>query len=462
MHQSSSNNSDSANTTGAQDTTSGSLHNPLRTAIDALEIRVVAARAPTAVGRVAVVADGLVLGRAEGPGQLYLDDSRVSRIHARVEGATPRGPFRLVDASSKNGLRANGAPVNSHVLSLGDVLRMGDTLLIVDRASVPLSRSPVDFVAEGAASRLVRAEIDRVGPTDLSVVLTGASGTGKEVLARALHTRSQRLGPFHAVNCGAIPKDLVEASLFGHRRGAFTGAVSDQDGHFVAAHGGTIFLDEVAELSASAQVALLRVLETRELTPVGSTQHRAVTARVIVATHQDLPQLVRDGTFRDDLYARLAEWPIAVPSLAERKADIPELVRWLVPPGVTVSVDALEGLLLDPWPHNVRGLRTALRQAEVRAAGATCERRVEIDLAHLGAELAGRILEDVPLVGAPRGPFERPTHAELTATLALYRGQISLVAAHFGKDRRQIYRWLEYAGIERPTGGRRQGEPPSD
>ncbi|MBT9556138.1 MAG: sigma 54-interacting transcriptional regulator [Myxococcales bacterium] len=446
--------------TDPRDTTSQSDLRIPEYAREGLVLRVVASPDARALTQV------LRLNASERPGKgtekdigrdehcdLTLHEGRVSRRHALVQIAGPGGLARLTDAGSKNGLRVNGNPTQAYVLRSGDVVRIGDSILVVDVAdgddvlSGEQATQP-DFVAVGTLSRAAVRETLRAAPTDLSVLFQGPSGTGKEVYSAALHHHSGRRGPFHAVNCGAIPRELVEASLFGHRKGAFTGAVAAHDGHVRSAQGGTLFLDEVAELSLAAQVALLRVIEAREVTPVGSTRSEPVDVRIVAATHQDLRAAVAAGSFRDDLYARLAEWTIAIPALEARRADIPPLVSTFVGPDVTLHPDALEALLIAPWPHNVRGLRAAVRQADVRARSTPASASTEIRLAHLPpaiADLIGKSLRTAP--GAAPGPFARPSPEELKATLSHYGGRIHLVAQHFGKDRRQIYRWLEYAGL---------------
>ncbi len=210
--------------------------------------------------------------------------------------------------------------------------------------------------------------VDRVAPSDASVLLVGETGTGKEVLARRLHARSERrAGPFVAVNCGAIPRDLLEGELFGYVKGAFTGAVRDHKGRIEQAHGGTLFLDEISEMPLDLQPKLLRVLEERTIPVLGLAGEREVDVRVVAASNQDLQQAVQSGRFRKDLYYRLNVVQVRVPPLRERREDIPVLVRYFLakwgsgrPPDVDPA--AMEVLVSAPWPGNVRELENVCRR----------------------------------------------------------------------------------------------------
>ena len=208
--------------------------------------------------------------------------------------------------------------------------------------------------------------VERIAATDATVLLTGASGTGKEMVARAVRAKSHRAsGPFVAVNCGAIPRDLVESELFGHVKGAFTGATREKKGKFELADGGTILLDEVAELAIDLQVKLLRVLQERTVEPVGSERTRAVDVRVIAATNVDLQARVSDGRFREDLFYRLNVIPIRVPGLAERSDDIPVLARVFVERAaaeVRISTPLMARLTAHDWPGNVRELENLIER----------------------------------------------------------------------------------------------------
>jgi transcriptional regulator with GAF, ATPase, and Fis domain len=228
----------------------------------------------------------------------------------------------------------------------------------------------------------VLAHVGRVAPTDASVLVTGETGTGKELIARAVHSASPRRDkPLIKVNCAALPAGLVESELFGHEKGAFTGAIARRQGRFELADGGTIFLDEIGELPAEAQVKLLRVLQEREFDRVGGTAPIRVDVRVIAATNRDLLQEVRGKHFREDLYYRLNVFPVRLPPLRERRDDIPLLVHFLVnkfAPRVGkrldgVSRETMRRLQEYPWPGNVRELENVLERAVILATGATLE-----------------------------------------------------------------------------------------
>lgn len=225
---------------------------------------------------------------------------------------------------------------------------------------------------QGLAPAIARAR--KAAASDIQVLLTGETGTGKEVFAKAIHGESSRAGgPFVAINCGAIPAQLIESTLFGHEKGAFTGAVSKSLGKFREAEGGTIFLDEVGDLPLDAQVKLLRVLQQKEVEPVGAGQPVSVNVRVISATHQNLEEAIRKGRFREDLYFRLNVLPIVIPALRERKGDIPLLARHLVhrfcaqerKPLKTLSLETDRILMNQDWPGNVRQLENTLQRAVV-------------------------------------------------------------------------------------------------
>lgn len=229
----------------------------------------------------------------------------------------------------------------------------------------------VDIIGHAPCMQKVFNRIERVSATTATVLISGESGTGKELAARALHQLSPRSKqPFIAINCGAIPENLAESELFGATKGAFTGAMQDKQGKFAAAHQGTIFLDEVGELSLNVQTKLLRLLQEGVVTPIGATKEQAVDVRVIAATHKNLPQMVQDGVFREDLYYRLNVVPLHMPPLRERQEDIPRLIEHFLarfsrtyqikPPELSSSL--LKFLLNYDWPGNVRQLSNTLEQ----------------------------------------------------------------------------------------------------
>jgi DNA-binding NtrC family response regulator len=220
--------------------------------------------------------------------------------------------------------------------------------------------------------------IDKVAPTDVTVLVRGESGTGKELVARAIHSRSPRAkGPFVAVNCASFSRELVESELFGHERGAFTGAVARREGKFEAADGGTLFLDEIGDMGLETQAKLLRVIQEKRFERIGGNQSLAVDVRIIAATNQDLEAMVRDGRFREDLYYRIKVVEVRVPPLRERREDIPLLVMNFLndacerfgTPHKTLAPEAMRECVENPWRGNVRSLRSAIEQAVILSSG---------------------------------------------------------------------------------------------
>jgi sigma-54 specific flagellar transcriptional regulator A len=254
-------------------------------------------------------------------------------------------------------------------------------------AAVPAKLEEM-IVGDAPVMATLRRIVRQVAPSEASVLLTGPSGSGKEVFARAIHTLSPRAGkPFVAVNCGAIPKDLLESVLFGHEKGSFTGAHAQHKGRFEEADGGTLFLDEIGDMPAEMQVKLLRVLEERAVQRVGGRGHIGVDVRIVAATHRDIDAAIDSGAFREDLFYRLAVFPVEIPGLAERIGDVPMLVDHFLgqQPGrrgrVAFSAEAYARMAEHGWPGNVRELRNFVDRAGVMFAGRT-----------IGADEAGALL----------------------------------------------------------------------
>jgi len=256
------------------------------------------------------------------------------------------------------------------------------------------------IIAHSRAMQQVIELVQRVAPTEAPVLILGESGTGKELIARALHHTSQRVrGPFVAVNCGALPEALLESEIFGHVKGAFTGATVSKRGLFEEAHGGTFFLDEIGDMPAALQVKLLRTLQDGEVRRVGATQAVQVNARVVAATHRNIEQMLRAGTFREDLFYRLNVITLLLPALRQRRDDIPALADHFLhhfsrQQGrvCRLSPEALERLLRYAWPGNVRELENAMQRAVILAAGEalTLPNSHPISLPALGSPLARR------------------------------------------------------------------------
>jgi transcriptional regulator with PAS, ATPase and Fis domain len=287
-------------------------------------------------------------------------------------------------------------------------------------------------------------ELRRVAASPVSVLATGESGTGKELIARAIHDISGRQGAFVAINCGAIPANLVESELFGYRRGAFSGAREDREGLVRRAHRGTLFLDEIAELPPGSQVALLRVLQEGEVRPVGASDAIAVDVRVVAATHQSLQVRIAEGRFREDLYARLAGFELCLPPLRERCEDLGSLIASILvrlgpqAADVTLHPAAARALLTYPYPLNVRQLEQALRTAVVLSGGG------RIDVAHLPESI--RLHR--PAIGCGLRPEDRAVRERLIEVLRQTRGNVTAAGRAIGKAPIQVRRWCARFGID--------------
>src|ERR1700722_1490401 len=287
--------------------------------------------------------------------------------------------------------------------------------------------------ASDAMERVVELAC-RVARADVRVLITGPNGAGKERIAQIVHANSAiHGGPFVAINCGAIPSELIEAELFGAEAGAFTGANRARAGRFELADGGTLFLDEIGDLPLAGQVKLLRVLETGQFEMLGSSRTRSARVRVVSATNADLPGLIREGRFREDLYYRLNVIEISVPSLAERPADILPLARHFLGQELKLSDDAAAALLAHDWPGNVRELRNSIERAKLLARERIV-RAVDLNLpAHYRATAAGRGDRDA----------EQPSKELIEASLREAGGNISRAAQSLGLSRQALYRRME-------------------
>jgi transcriptional regulator with GAF, ATPase, and Fis domain len=314
----------------------------------------------------------VVLGTSEAA-DLRLTDPAVSRLHASIR--TTYEGFLLTDLDSKNGTSIGKQRIKSAYLDLGDVISIGKTKLRFEatRKSVelPLSADESFGLLHGrsAAARRLFALLEQVADTHTTVLLTGETGVGKDACAESLHRNSSRAsGPFIVVDCGALSEGIAESELFGHVKGAFTGALQTRRGAFAEASGGTLFIDEVGELPRALQPKLLRALEKREVRPVGSDQSVAVDVRIIAATNRDLKLQVNQGTFRDDLFYRLSVVSIHVPALRERLEDVPLLAnlfwsRITNDPDSGCPASLLQSFLSRRWPGNVRELYNKVEEA---------------------------------------------------------------------------------------------------
>ncbi|AUX45935.1 sigma-54 dependent transcriptional regulator [Sorangium cellulosum] len=389
---------------------------------------------------------------------LRLPGSIISSKHGVLVRDAER--WSIEDAQSRNGIFVNDERVTRVTLRDGDFIEVGHVILRY-RAALPASRSaPVDLDtahltprAPGFGTLLPQlaeqlTDLDRIARMPVTVLLLGETGTGKEVLARAVHTLSGRPGPFVAVNCGGLPASLLESQLFGHVKGSFTGATRDEIGTIRSADGGTLFLDEIGDLPLPAQAALLRVLQEREVVPVGGTRPLKVDLRVVAATHKPLEYMASRGEFRPDLLARLSGYRHELMPLRGRIEDlgmiVGDLLRRSEVPGardVRISMSAGRRLLRHTWPLNIRELQQLLAVATALSTGSV------IEAAHLPSGSLGAPPERAP--EAEHSLLEpEKLRQHLIALLEKHQGKVSYVARDMGKARMQIHRWLQRLGID--------------
>jgi len=297
-------------------------------------------------------------------------------------------PFmQFVEKTKKIHIFTNDAPDNQEKITdeLENITKVFDNVANI-LSSIEAKELFPDIIGASAALRNIFTQITKVAPTDTTVLITGESGTGKELVAQAIYEHSPRLGkPFIKFNCIAIPEGLLESELFGHEKGAFTGAVARKKGKFELADGGTIFLDEIGDMALMTQAKILRVLQEREFERVGGTCKIQVDVRIIVATNKNLTDMVKGGTFREDLFYRLNVFNINLPPLRERREDIPALVKHFIGSAeraTHLSSRAMQLLLGHSWPGNIRELQNVIERAEVIAEG-------NIEPCHLPPELNG-------------------------------------------------------------------------
>jgi len=390
---------------------------------------------------------------------LGVPDKAMSASHAKL--VRDGSDWSIEDAGSRNGMLVNGARETRAELNDGDIIELGETFwLFRSRTSVTDSeddRSP-DLDSSQLTERLpglrtFTPELDdayhslaKITGVHVPILLHAESGTGKELCARALHALSRRPGAFVAVNCGALTDTLAASELFGYRKGAFSGATDDREGLVRSADKGTLFLDEIADLPLPLQATLLRVLQEREVMPVGATRPITVDLDIVAASHRDLTALVRAELFRHDLYARLAGYTARLTPLRERREDFGLLVAALLsraPFGRTARLtpNAARTLLAYHWPLNVRELEQCLTVASTLASGGTIHRR------HLPELIRAQAIVPAPALAEVEPPLDDVTSnqrkTELVALLREHRGNISAIARATGWHRVQIHRWLK-------------------
>jgi DNA-binding NtrC family response regulator len=391
-----------------------------------------------------------VIGRDE-TCAVRLSGSDVSRRHASLRRA--ESELVISDLESRNGVRVNGRPVTSARLGPGDVVRLGGWVGVI-------TSGPGDFaeLAPGLFGGRVLAEalasLEKAAESDLPVVLEGETGTGKEVVTRSLHAWSGRSGPLVAVNCASLPEGLAEAELFGYRRGAFTGADRASPGFFRSAEGGTLLLDEVSDLPMSVQAKLLRVLEQREVQPLGETRTVAVDVRMVVASQGSLEQAVEEGRFRADLLARLEGVTVRLPPLRKRREDVPRLFSHFLGEqsqgrAPAIEVDFVERLLVHDWPFNVRELVLLVRRLLVLHGNESTlhshhlpERMGEPPLAE------GSSPRKAPPSPVPAGAPDAVGLPALMVALRTAGGNVARASALLGITRQRAYRLMDDHGVD--------------
>jgi DNA-binding NtrC family response regulator len=377
---------------------------------------------------------------------LQLNVQSLSRKHARFR--LENGAISVEDLNSRNGTLLHGERIDRAVLDAGTALSLGGVVAFVQRIPVGVSAAGKSSIVESPATAPMWQEVRRFAPTDLSVLIVGETGAGKEVVAAALHQASPRKDkPFHAINCGAIPDSLLTSVLFGHEKGAFSGASQTTKGVFEQADGGTVLLDEVGELSANSQAALLRVIETKRIMRVGSQREIQLNTRVLAATHRNLEQMVEQGAFRQDLFFRLNTIVISVPPLRERMEELETLAKHFIELACDrfrtapkrIAPEVMDCLHRYSWPGNLRELRNTLERAIALCSGSTIA------------------LEDLP-DSVRRGRDAQPSQPPLEGAGMESRVTLPILAGPEGKGYKDMIREYEVQLIHQTlqrTGGNR-------
>ncbi len=378
----------------------------------------------------------VVLGRDPGQGGLKLDDGETSRRHAMISFDRRTQAHVLKDLDSSNGSFVDGSRVNEMRLGNGSVVRVGRSIFVyVSGALSPGSPFPLLKPGMSLARALVEGVADRAARASLPILIYGPTGAGKERMAERIHEKSNRSGRLVSLNCGALSSELLGSELFGHVKGAYSGAQGERGGLFASADGGTLFLDEIAELPSDQQPALLRACETGCIRPVGADRDMEVNVRLVAATHTDLDAACEAGTFRTDLLARLRGITLRIPPLRERRDEILSLFDEFVD-GVPFGITVAERLLMYTWPENVRELKNLSQYVSLFA-----EQLGSIHPSHLPERISppSRSMETT---GGPPDP------QELERLLTVYKGNVSQVAQALGVHRQQAYRWLSKAELD--------------
>jgi transcriptional regulator with PAS, ATPase and Fis domain len=406
---------------------------------DATKPRVVAFWEGGAVTREIAPGERVVIGRGDEANLQVLDKS-VSRLHAAVTLGDAGATAVVEDLKSSNGVRVNGELIRGRrELAQGDVIEIGAVVVVVH------TMSPAAPLAHESPMEVTRKLARLVAKSRLSVLIIGETGSGKEVLAESIHAQSPRAsGPFVRINCAAFTDTLLESELFGHERGAFTGAHTAKVGLIESAHGGSLFLDEIGEMPQPTQVKLLRVLENREVRPVGALKSTPVDVRFIAATHRDLDALVAQGAFRADLHFRLNGVTIKVPPLRARRDEITDLAKVFLGsvPWTRVTPAARTAIGGYAWPGNIRELRNVIERAVLLSDGGP------IDVVHL--QLREGSSEGQDPGGALPAALEQLERDRIVAALAQTHGNQTEAAKLLGIARRTLVNRLTAYDLRRP------------
>ena len=408
-----------------------------------------------------------------------IHDAAMSRRHCTIDRRDTG--WVIVDLDSRNGTMVNGVPVRAQALTDGDQIRVGDSVFLFAAGASPgaaatLAESTTgaalvldppsggqvtftteqqirhDLVGQSPVMAEVLTRIGRAAAAESTVLIQGESGTGKELIARAIHANSARASaPFVAINCAAIPDGLIESELFGHERGAFTGALAQKRGRIEMANGGTVFFDEISELSVSLQAKLLRVLQERHVDRVGGTKPIPIDVRVLAATNLDLPRAVKDGGFRSDLFYRLNVITITVPPLRERAGDVALLIWYFLRKHASRCKRKLRGLTPQArriltrydWPGNVRELENAIERAVVMSTNEW----IDVN------DLPEHVLESAPRQDETDGYHGRINHAKretIRKALELSGGNIAQAARQLKLQPTYLHRLIKNLGLREP------------
>ena len=409
---------------------------------------------------------------------VQLTDSKVSGLHCEIR-LDDRG-YRLRDLDSTNGTYVSSMRINDIYITPGTQIALGSTRMRFDPLgeSVEIELADTDrfgsMIGRSVKMREMFARLEKLARSDTTVLVTGETGAGKELVAEALHDHSPRKdGPFVVLDCGSIPPNLIESELFGHERGAFTGATNSYAGAFERATLGTVFLDEIGELPLGMQPKLLRVLERKEVRRVGGTKTIVVDLRVVAATNRDLGVEVNRGRFREDLYYRLAVARVHVPPLRERKDDLPLLIEHILattPGGETASIaqDTIDLMMKHDWPGNVRELRNVIERAVLLAESPDSEdslRRAPAPPAKsdgsisvtpsqtatsADASMTVPVDVSIPFKHAKQNVISEFERRYISRLLAQHDGNISAAARAAGIDRMSIHKMLHRLGLANP------------